>query len=72
MKRYIYPGPVEDITVDKIVSFVNAFKNKTLVPNFKSQPEPEEHFNIITVVGTTFESIVMDQTKDVFVLFHAP
>ncbi len=58
MKRYIYPESVSEITVDKIVAFVNAFKSKTLKPNFKSEAEPTEHFNIIKVVGSTYNQIV--------------
>jgi len=45
----------------------------TLKPNVKSQEPPADNSGPVKViVGTTFESIVMDTTKDVFVEFYAP
>jgi protein disulfide-isomerase A1 len=43
------------------------------LPKYKSAPEPEIQEGPVTVVvGTTFEKIVKDPTKDVFVKFYAP
>jgi len=38
----------------------------------KSEDVPETQGNVIDLVGTQFEKIVMDPTKDVFVKFYAP
>jgi len=38
----------------------------------KSEAVPETQGNVVYVVGTEFEKIVMDPTKDVLVKFYAP
>ena len=72
MRRYIYKGDLDSVTADDIVAFVTSFKNGSLTPDLRSQPEPEEQGAVITLVGTTYNKIVMDPTKDVFVDHYAP
>ena len=38
----------------------------------RSDPEPTEQGPVTVLVGTTFEKIVMDESKDVLVEFYAP
>jgi len=39
----------------------------------KSEPEPEANGDaVVTVVGTSFDRIVNDKSKDVFIEFYAP
>jgi len=49
------------------------FLSGTLKATLKSQPEPENNNGPVkVVVGTTFDSIVLDNSKDVLVKFYAP
>lgn len=42
-------------------------------PYIKSEPVPEGTANGVTVaVGKTFDSVVLDDSKDVFIEFYAP
>lgn len=71
-KNYIYPQ-TESITAPLLADFVQKFVDGTLKPNIKSQEPPADNSGPVKViVGSTFESIVMDTTKDVFVEFYAP
>ena len=72
MMKYTYEGDVRNITVDLIGSFVDSVKDGSLKPKFKSASVPETQGNVVVVVGTEFEKIVLDPTKDVFVMYYAP
>ena len=54
-------------------AFLEKFENDELEPYIKSEKPPENNDGPVkVVVGHTFQEIVMDQTKDVFVKFYAP
>merc|ERR1712226_849730 len=54
-------------------AFLEKFENDELEPYIKSETPPENNDGPVkVVVGHTFQDIVMDPTKDVFVKFYAP
>merc|ERR1719203_1016563 len=62
-----------DISEDKITSFLRDYDAGHLRPFLKSEPEPTSQPGpVYTLVGSTFESVVKDPTKDVLVEFYAP
>jgi len=71
-KNYLYPEDKE-ITAEKLGKWVSDFLAGSLNANVKSEPEPADNSGPVkVVVGTTFDNIVMDKTKDVLVEFYAP
>ena len=48
------------------------FLDRRLRPVLKSQRKPQQKGPVKIVVGSTFDSIVFDQTKDVLIEFYAP
>lgn len=56
-----------------IVKFYEDFAANKIKPFFKSQPIPEKNDEPVKViVADTWESIVLDTSKDVLVKFYAP
>ena len=51
---------------------VKSYVAGTLEPKLKTQPVPEQTEAFYTLVGSTFEEVVYDDSKDVFVQFSAP
>jgi protein disulfide-isomerase A1 len=73
MKKYKFPGTVKDLSLDSIKSFLADFTSGKLQPFLKSQDPPaEQNEAVITLVGKTFNDIVLDDSKDVLVEFYAP
>jgi len=72
MKKFQFPGKVPDLSIDSLKSFVSDFKSGKLSPFLKSQDPPEQNEPVITVVGKTFNDIVLDDEKDVLIEFYAP
>lgn len=71
-KNYVFPES-ETVTLDALKAHFDGFLSGSLQPTLKSQPEPEDNSAAVkVVVGTTFDSIVMDDAKDAFVEFYAP
>ena len=65
-------GSVEDLTVEKVRSFINDFRNSNLMRVYKSEPAPETVSGpkeVKKIVGQTWAAEVNDSTKDVFVLY---
>lgn len=63
----------EKITAAGVGAFVKDYVAGKLTPHMKSQPEPETQDGPVTVlVGNSFEKLVLDKEKDVFVEFYAP
>lgn len=57
----------------EVSAFLAAFLKGEVEPYVKSEPVPEGKANGVTVaVGKTFESVVLDDSKDVFIEFYAP
>jgi protein disulfide-isomerase A1 len=71
-KKFTYDGDVKAVTVEEIGKFVTAVKDGSLKPKYKSAAAPETQENVVVVVGTEFEKLVQDPTKDVLVKFYAP
>lgn len=56
-----------------ITKFYEDFAGNKIKPFFKSQPIPEKNDEPVkVVVADTWESIVLDPSKDVLVKFYAP
>jgi len=73
MKKYESPNKPADLTVDNIGSFIDDVLSGAIKPHLKSEPVPEPNDGPVTViVGTEFDKIVKDPTKDVFVKYYAP
>ena len=72
MEKYKYEGDVEAISVSDVRQFVHQFLQGKLTPSFKSEPIPSDNSaDLKTVVGESYDQIVLDQSKDVFVLFYS-
>lgn len=70
MVKYRLEG---DVTEAAMASFVKDYEAGNLKPHMKSeQPPGGQTSPVFTVVGSTFESIVKDPSKDVLVEFYAP
>jgi protein disulfide-isomerase A1 len=70
MKKY---GFDKDITASNIRAHVTAFHAGELKPTLKTEEAPADNSGPVKViVGTTFNDIVLDTTKDVLVEFYAP
>jgi len=71
-KNYVFPQDQKPEAA-KLRAHFRGFVDKTLQPTVKSEEVPEKNDGPVKiVVGKTFDSIVMDATKDVFVEFYAP
>ena len=71
-RRYIYDG---DFSEHSIQNFMDDYKAGKISPFYISQPVPinSTENNVTVVVGSTFNEIVMDEQKDVFILgYHPP
>jgi len=61
------------ITHDDIKAFVDDFVAGKVEPSVKSEPIPESNDGpVATIVAKNYDSIVLDDTKDVLVEFYAP
>ncbi|KAF7256706.1 hypothetical protein EG68_06471 [Paragonimus skrjabini miyazakii] len=64
---------LEKYTPESFVEFLKNFLTGSLVPHVKSEEIPTEQKSaVVKVVAHTFDSVVNDPSKDVFVIFHAP
>jgi len=73
MKKYASPVAAADLTVDSIGKFADDMLSGAIKPHLKSAPVPEDNNGPVKViVGSEWESIVKDTTKDVFVKYYAP
>lgn len=72
MKKYRCETAAADLTVENIGEFIAGIRSGSVKPHLKSAPVPEEQGDVTVIVGTEFESIVMDETKDVLVKYYAP
>lgn len=63
----------KEITHDVIAAFVEDFTAGKLEPSIKSEEIPENNDGPVTVVvAHNYDSVVLDDTKDVLVEFYAP
>jgi len=70
MKKF---GFSKELTADNIKAHVAAYHAGELKPTLKSEEIPDENDGpVTTVVGKSFNDVVLDEEKDVFVKFYAP
>ena len=73
IKIHKFQGNVTQLDLDDVQTFIEEFKEGTLPDHKKSQPKGSvANPGLVKVaVGQTFDEIVYDETKEVFVLFHS-
>ena len=70
LKKYIMEGEVEE---KNILKFIENWEKGLLKPHLKTQDEPKENNgDIFIVVGKSFQKEVIDNDKDVMLVFYAP
>jgi len=70
LKKYIMEGEITEKNID---DFIEKWEKGSLKPHLKTQDEPKENNgDIFVVVGKTFQKEVIDNDKDVFIVFYAP
>jgi len=73
MKKYEAEVKPADLTVAIITKFVDDVLDGKVAASLKSEAIPEKNDEAVkTIVGKQFEEIVMDTTKDAFVMYYAP
>jgi len=73
MKKFVSPIAAADITVENLTKFADDVLSGAIKPHLKSAAVPEKNDGpVVVVVGTEFQKIVMDTTKDVLVKYYAP
>ena len=70
LKKYNMEG---EITLENILKFVDDWEHNKLKPHLKSADEPKENnADVRVVVGKSFQKEVIDNDKDVLIMFYAP
>merc|ERR1711957_1051461 len=70
MVKYRLTGKV---TADSVTTFVRGVQSGEFRPHLKSEEAPMEQSEAVyNLVGSTFDTVVMDTSKDVLVKFYAP
>jgi len=73
MAKYASEVKPTDLTVENIGTFADGVIAGTITKHMKSEPVPEKNDGpVTTVVGTQFDDIVKDTSKDVLVKYYAP
>ena len=69
-KKYIMKG---DINYNNIIQFFQDFEENKLKRALKSEKEPKNNNDIVRIiVGKTFEKEVINNDKDIMLIFYAP
>ena len=70
IKKYIMEGSIDE---KNILNFIDGWEQGKLKLHLKSQEEPKDNNgDIFVVVGKTFQKEVIDNDKDVMLVFYAP
>jgi protein disulfide-isomerase A1 len=70
LKKYNMEGEINE---KNILQFIEDWENNKLKPHLKSAEEPKENNgDVLVVVGKTYEREVINNRKDVMLLFYAP
>ena len=70
LKKYIMEGEINE---KNILDFIDGWEKGKLTLHLKSQDEPKDNNGpILEIVGKTFQREVIDNDKDVMVVFYAP
>ena len=74
MLKFVYEGDASALSADDIGKFVKDFKAGSLKPHLKSaaRPEADTVEGLTTLVGSSWDEIVGDASKDVLVKYYAP
>ena len=70
--KYKFETAPADMTVEGLTKFIDDVAAETLTPYMKSQDPIENTGPMTEVVGTNFEELVLDDSKDVWVMYYAP
>ena len=72
--RFVWEGDLNGIAGNDIAKFIADFKAGALTQEILTEPIPENATvdGMTTVVGQSWNDIVMDDSKDVFVEIYAP
>jgi len=71
--KYKFEGDVNELTVEALDKWIVDFDTGVLTPHRKSEDVPESNDGpVVVVVGTEWEKIVGDETKDVLMEYYAP
>jgi len=67
-----YPFDSNEITAESITAFSDSFADGSMKPKLKSEPVPATQDEpVYTLVGSEFDKVIFDDSKDVFVEFYA-
>ena len=70
IKKYKIEGEINE---ENILNFINNWENKKIKSYVKSSEEPKENNeDVFIVVGNTYEKEVINNNKDIMVLFYSP
>jgi len=72
MKKFRYEENTAELTVASVGTFVDGLLDGSVKAHLKSAAPPAEQGVVVDVVGTEFEKLVLDETKDVLVKYYAP
>jgi hypothetical protein len=79
INKYRFGGEEKDDTlnldVKKVGEFIESILENKAEKWLKSEPEPEDNDNedpVNILVGTSFDRIARDPSKDAFIMFYAP
>jgi protein disulfide-isomerase A1 len=73
MKKFTFEHSLHHMTVSDIHQFIVDVKEGKLKQSLKTAAVPKSNNNPVKkVVGSTFNTIVRDRNKDVFVIFTSP
>lgn len=72
-KHFAFPED-QELTAPNLNSWLTLYIAGQLSPTIRSQPVPEANDAdpLKIVVGSTYQQVVMDESKDVFIEFYAP
>lgn len=74
MLKFVWEGDAKSLTGADVGKFVGDFKAGSLKPHLKSaeRPSPDTVDGLTVLVGSSFDEIVNDASKDVLVKYYAP
>jgi protein disulfide isomerase len=72
MKKFTYPDKAETVTVESLSKFIDEFQAGSLKAFLKSEEPPKEQGDVLILVGTEFNKLVLESDDDLLVKFYAP
>jgi protein disulfide isomerase len=70
--KYKFETSPADMTAEGLTKFLDDVIAGSLTPFLKSQAPIENKGSMVEVVGTNFEELVLDESKDVLIMYYAP